>query len=371
MGWGGINIDSNTGSNLGRNAVGVGTGGTVQDVEGAWGDVSGQNARDATKDAYNNAYNTGQQAYGSMMGQNAVMDKEGQNYASGVKDAYNQVIGGIQQPFDDYDKSISSMMKASENQANDARKTYNGSIEPMMRSNMEAANRNAQASMTLSDAMNPNNALASGIRQQYDSQAQGAMQQGTASSGVLQALGGLQLGMAQQQGPMTGSQQQATYANATQAAGDRMGQGIQQAADIRDAGDQAAQTQTNNMYNAGLQARTNASNTTADYLGAGRSSRGQSQASRQELAAMGKEQADAKSGKETSIKSMFTQMNQADTEEAKRKAERDAAAVNAKYGTQIAARGGEAAARTANANGQGNTILGAAGHIAGAFAGAG
>ncbi len=86
---------------------------------------------------------------------------------------------------------------------------------------------------------------------------------------------------------------------------------------------------------------------------------------------MGKEQADAKSGLASSNKSMFTAMNQADQEEAKRKAERDAAATNAKYGTQIAARGGEAQARTANANGQGNTILGAAGHIAGAFAGGG
>ncbi len=225
MGWGGVKLDSNSAGNFTKNAVGVGTGGVVQDYQNQWGDVTGQNARDRTKDAYNSAYDTAQQGYGSMMGQNKVMDQEGQNYANGVKGAYQTAIGGLSKPFDDYDKGIAGMMQASENQANDARKTYNGSIEPMMRSNMEAANRNAQSSMTLADAMDPNNALASGIRQQYDSQAQGQMAQGQASSGVLQALGGLQLGMASQQGPMTGSQQQATYANATQAAGDRMSQG--------------------------------------------------------------------------------------------------------------------------------------------------
>lgn len=365
MGWGEDAWNTVTGG--GSSSTGMGTG-FIGDPRTLWNDLSGQGAKDAAKAGYQGAYGSGQAAYDAMMKQNASMDKNDQSYTSGVRDAYNRAIGGLDAPFAQYDQDLTKMIQQAQGQANDGRKVYNGSIEPMMRSNMEVAARNAASSMSLADAMDPNNPLAQQIRGEYDRQAQGEMRQAGASSNVLTALGGLQLGMQQQGGPMTGAQQQAAYADATAPAGDRMAQGVQRAGDLRNAGDQAALDQTAGMYQAGLNARSGAAGAAADYLGSGRAFREGQAGSREQLRNIYGERSNAKTAKNQTIADMFTQMNQADLEAAKRKAERDAAAVNAKYGTQIAAKGAEVNQRSTNASNQGNTILNIGGKFLGAMA---
>lgn len=176
------------------------------------------------------------------------MKNSGDTYYGSVKDATGAYKGNFNAASDDY---VNKM----QNQANDAKANYTNNLLPRATDLMNASQKNAAGAMSLSQAMDPNNAVAKGMRDLYGNEAQGIQKQGLADYGVLAALGS----QATQNtmgagGPMTGAQLQVLQgANMGQASG-AFARAQQQANALRQQGIQAGTDQSNTMYQYGQQA---------------------------------------------------------------------------------------------------------------------
>ncbi len=178
-----------------------------------------------------------QTAYGRGQGYNAEMDAQGQKY------------------LDQMDQSHT-----------DASKTYTNTIQPNLKNLMERANADTSHAMTLQQAMDPNNAVATQTRQLYETQAQNEGRQGLADTGVLQAMGmqsmGSQLNGA---GPMTGGQLAALMGQNQAQSGAAYAQTQRRMQGLRDQGLNMGFQRSDQAYNQGLDAQQRLGNTTAQY----------------------------------------------------------------------------------------------------------
>lgn len=167
---------------------------------------------------------------------------QNQTYADQLHSSDVDYQKSMQGGTDQYLKDLGSIKGEIEDSQKDAGKTYSNQIQPRLKSLMEGAQRNSAGAMSLQDAMDPNNKVATQTRniynqlgqsqrqlydqqgqQQrdlynkqgqniqglYENQAQNEGRQGLADVGVLSALG--MQNMAGQLGnvPMTGGQLQA------------------------------------------------------------------------------------------------------------------------------------------------------------------
>lgn len=151
-------------------------------------------------------------------------------------------------------------------QASDARATYTNDIQPQQKALMEQSGKNAAQAMSLSEAEDPNNQVASGVRNMYNAQGQAAQNQGVADYGVLAALGSqATAGTIGQGNPMTGGQLAAIQGQNMGAASNAYNNAANYAQGLRTQGIQAGINQSNTMYGAGQNAVGMAGQMAAEY----------------------------------------------------------------------------------------------------------
>jgi hypothetical protein len=154
----------------------------------------------------------------------------------------------------------------------DARTTYSNTIQPQMKDMMERSRKEAgygadatSQPMTLSQSMDPNNAVAQANRKLYETQAQGEGRQGLADVGTLQALG--MQNMAGQLGnvPMTGGQMQALMGANSAQSGAAYAQTQRRMQDLRDQGLSRGYEETDKAYGRGIEAQDRYRRGVGDY----------------------------------------------------------------------------------------------------------
>lgn len=174
----------------------------------------------------------------------------GDTYASNMQNVYNTYGGKIDAAASKYQGDI-------EDQAKNSKATYTNTVLPNLKGVMEDAYNNQKGAMTLSQAQDPNNAVASGVRDLYGTQAQGIQNQGLADYGVLAALGGQATAstIGSSGAPMTGGQLQAIEGANMGQAGAAFARAQGAANNLKLQGLEAGQNQSNWAYNAGQQAK--------------------------------------------------------------------------------------------------------------------
>lgn len=156
----------------------------------------------------------------------------------------------------EYTSKIGLLKNEAQSQAKDAKATYTNSILPEYKNAMQMAKNNAAGAMTLKEASDPNNAVAKGVRDLYEKQAQAARTGGQQDFGVLSALGAQaaqgQFGAA---GPMTSGQMGQIYAANQAQAGDAYARAQQRMYDLQQQGLDKGFDQSNQIYQFGQQAQ--------------------------------------------------------------------------------------------------------------------
>ncbi len=173
---------------------------------------------------------------------------------------------GYNSQLDETGKKYLDEMDASHN---DASKTYSNTIKPNLQNLMERAHRDSDSSMTLQEAMDPNNKVAAGTRDLYEKQAQNEGRSGLAGVSLMQSLG--MQNMASQMGgmgPMSGGQMAALMGQNMAGAGNAMGQVQRRGQNLRDTGMDMGFQRSDQAYNQGIQAQQRFGDTTANYEGA-------------------------------------------------------------------------------------------------------
>lgn len=179
-----------------------------------------------------------------------------QKTVNGEEADYAQNVGAYQTKLDQTKTDLTK-------QATDSSTAYTNTVQPNLQSVMKMYEGNANNAMTLKDAQDPNNAVATATRGMYGQQAQGIQNQGLADYGVLAGLGSQatagQLGA--MGAPVTGGQMAALQgANMGQASG-AFAAAQNNANNLRLQGIQAGQNQSNWAYGAGQ-------DSIANYMGA-------------------------------------------------------------------------------------------------------
>ncbi len=200
---------------------------TLKNAQGKKHDNSAQQAAAAANAMQSNENDQ----YGRNKGYSDLIRTQDKNYL-------NTMHGNVNK----YESDLNGLRGQVEQAQTDASNTYSNDIQPRMKNLMETAQKNSASAMSLKDAMDPNNAVATGTRalydaqgnkvrdayneegnhtrtayntqgtdvqNQYEKQAQNEGRQGLADVGVLSALG--MQNMAGQLGnvPMSGGQLQA------------------------------------------------------------------------------------------------------------------------------------------------------------------
>ncbi len=268
-------------------------------------DLQGGHVLDATKDAYqgsiggqissgiasNNDSIAGRLAKGDLQGaiagtkshkgdkadalaaqaaaQNDTQYAKNQGYSGQISANDASYLGSMNKNINRYQTDVDTLRGETEASQKDARNTYSNDIQPRMKDLMEKGQTNADQAMSLKDAMDPNNKVASGtralygaqgdktrsdynaeaantrdeynkqgagIQKQYETQAQGEGKQGLADAGVLGALG--MQNMAGQLGnvPMSGGQLQALMGANQAQTGAAYSKNLQRQQSLRDQG---------------------------------------------------------------------------------------------------------------------------------------
>lgn len=244
------------GSQLGSNAGNWGNditstiGITNPKGKAAAGDLaqSQQQEYNSNSGLINQMNQSNQQNLGYQQGQAA-------NYEAGQTAATNS--------FDNQSKALQSQTQG---MATDAKQTYSNTILPAQQQLMTQAQNNASQAMTLGQAQDPNNAVATGVRNMYNQQGQAANSQGLADVGMLQAMGSQATGQAMQSGqPMTGGQLAAIQGMNLSQAGQAMANTQAYIQNLRTQGITAGMNQSNTMYQAGQQANQAAQGAVGQY----------------------------------------------------------------------------------------------------------
>ena len=236
----------------------IGQGGTdyYNTVTGDGGEKLGFGVNQKKKDA-NAAQQASQKDQQSktqaVMGQ---QDKTATDYYNSMKGATDNYVNSYDSATGDYQKNLAATKDAYKTQATDSQAAYTNDVLPRLTSIMNQRQTNAGSAMSLADAQDPNNKVASATRDMYNTQAQGIQNQGLADYGVLAALGSQATGrtIGAQSGLMTGGQMQSLQnANMGQASG-AFGNAQATANNMKLAGITAGQNQSNWAYGQGQQA---------------------------------------------------------------------------------------------------------------------
>lgn len=170
----------------------------------------------------------------------------------------------------DYLHDLNSAKDQVQGQATNSKQAYTNTVLPKLQGLVDQSTGNAQSAMSLKDAMDPNNAVASATRGLYNTQAQGIQNQGLANYGVLAALGGQAtantIGGAGM--PMTGGQISALQGQNLGAASGAFANAQNQANALKLQGLQAGQDQSNWAYGQGQNAINQATGQIGAYAGA-------------------------------------------------------------------------------------------------------
>ena len=169
-----------------------------------------------------------------------------------------------------YQSQLGATKDALTNQANDSKAAYTNTVLPALQNVLNTDKTNAGNAMSLSDAMDPNNAVASSTRDMYNTQAQGIQNQGLADYGVLAALGGQAtantIGGSGQ--PILGGQMQALQSANMGQASQAFGNAQNNANNLKLQGIQAGQNQSNWAYDEGQNAIGSYGNAANNYANA-------------------------------------------------------------------------------------------------------
>lgn len=222
-------------------------GGGGADYFGQAGDKLGFGTR-KQDDAANKMAGNGEAAYGETQGVLANMKKGDDDYLHTTSKAHNTYQSSLQDATEAWGNKNSQLQSDSESQGKDAHAAYTNTILPKMKDNMESA-------MTLKEAQDPNNKVASGVRDMYNTQAQGIQNQGVADYGVLAALGSQATqNTAGGGGVFTGGQMQAMQGANMGQAGQAMSNAQAYANKLKVQGISAGQEQSNWAYGKGQDA---------------------------------------------------------------------------------------------------------------------
>jgi len=202
-----------------------------------------------------------------IMGQ---QDKAANDYYDSMKGSTDKYVNDYNSATGAYQNDQAQTKKAYQDQASDSSAAYSNEVLPRLTNVMNQRKGNADAAMSLTDAQDPNNKVASATRDMYNQQAQGIQNQGLADYGVLAALGSQATGhtVGGYGGMMTGGQMQSLQnANMGQASG-AFGHAQQNANNLKLQGIQKGQDQSNWAYGQGQQAIGDYSGSIRDYEGA-------------------------------------------------------------------------------------------------------
>lgn len=168
-------------------------------------------------------------------------------YERQARENINRNIDEVRGMEGSYQQDLNKAKDVSNQNMTNANKTYE-ELSPLHREAMESARQNAKSAMTLNDYMDPNNQVAQGVRnlyntegqqmaQRYEQQAQNEQRAGQANYGVLSALGAESAAQAMgAMGPMTVGQQMAQMALANQQAGEAYANTQRRMQQLRDMG---------------------------------------------------------------------------------------------------------------------------------------
>lgn len=254
-------------------------GSTGQSLEDAGGSIASgtkqaekgisSSVQSARGEDHNNSSAQAAAASAQMKSNEDTQYDQNQGYNSKLGSADDAYLAAYGRNANNYMTSQNQLQSEIQDSQTDARNTYSGTIQPRLQNLMENAHTNSLSAMSLSDAMDPNNAVASATRKlyndqansqnqayqteaantrdqynqqgtsvqnQYNQQAQNEGKAGLASAGVLGALG--MQNMAGQLGniPMTGGQLQALMGTNQAQAGSAYAQTQQRLNSLRDQG---------------------------------------------------------------------------------------------------------------------------------------
>lgn len=177
------------------------------------------------------------------------------SYDTGVAKYQNQrgAIGqNIDQAQGTFGAQQEQLRQQAQLQAQDARQTYSNTIQPRLIGSMEDAYNNSKNAMTLQEAGDVNNKIATDTRALYEKQAQGENRQGLSSAGVLSSLGAQALGNQLGGGiPMTGGQMQALAGQNMSQAGQAYANTQRRIQSLRDQGLQMGFERSDKQYERG------------------------------------------------------------------------------------------------------------------------
>lgn len=148
----------------------------------------------------------------------------------------------------------------------DARQTYTTQIQPQLKNQMERAQGNAGGAMSLQQAMDVNNPVATQTRGLYENQADNENRRNLASTGIMQAMGARSFSDSLAgAGPMTGGQLQALMAgNQAQASNQYMRDQLR-TQNLRDTGLNMGFERSDKAYNQGVDAQDRYRRSIGDY----------------------------------------------------------------------------------------------------------
>lgn len=150
-------------------------------------------------------------------------------------------------------KQLESLITEAQAQGTKADATYTNTILPALEDVLSKHKANANSAMTLEEAMDPNNKLATSIRDLYDNLGQRERQRGQQDYGVLAALGAQAAGQQFGQLPMTSGQMGQIYARNQTQAGDAYARAQQRMYDLQQQGITRGFEDTKHWYDKGQQ----------------------------------------------------------------------------------------------------------------------
>ncbi len=201
-----------------------------------------------------------------------MQQKEEEQY--GKNQEYNKQLGAQDDKFQDvsrvntdgYQHDLNTLRSEIEASQKDSGATYTNQIQPQLKNMMEQAKTNSAGAMSLQDAMDPNNAVASKTRALYSQQAQNENKASLANTGTLQALGMQNMaGQLQGAGPMTGGQLAAMMGANQSQTGAAYARSQKRVQDLQDQGMEQGYARSDKAYGQGLDAQDRYRNSVGDY----------------------------------------------------------------------------------------------------------
>ncbi len=188
-----------------------------------------------------------------------------QEYNKKLGSADDDYLGSMHGNVNKYQGDLDKLRGEIEGSQQDSKNTYSNQIQPRLKNLMESAQKNSAGAMSLQDAMDPNNAVATKTRQLYAQQAQNESKAGLADTATLQALG--MQNMAGQMGnvPMSGGQLQALMGANQAQSGAAFARTQKRTQDLQDQGLKMGYDRSDLAYDQGRQANTDYNNAIGNY----------------------------------------------------------------------------------------------------------